>query len=119
MCVDNACQHMAVMLVHCMQIHLGLSGTNSYWVMWATGTGKVCLTSLLGCTASGFLHDVHATSITCCSGHNTTHRMCYLEETHIAVCSLSQLLISVMPVDIQVPALSEPAFISCSLAVAT
>ncbi|CAL5230081.1 g13538 [Coccomyxa viridis] len=22
------------------QIHLGLSGTNSYWVMWATGTGK-------------------------------------------------------------------------------
>lgn len=48
-CVDSACQHMAVMLVPYVQIHLGLSGTNSYWVMWATGTGKVCLIHLLGC----------------------------------------------------------------------
>ena len=29
-----------------MQIHLGLSGTNTYWVMWATGQGKVCYISL-------------------------------------------------------------------------
>jgi hypothetical protein len=28
-----------------VQIHLSLAGANSYWVMWATGQGKVSLCS--------------------------------------------------------------------------
>ena len=52
--------HAAVTIVPWVQIHLGLSGTNSFWVMWATGTGKVCLTPLVGCTTQALLHGLHA-----------------------------------------------------------
>lgn len=34
----------------CMQIHLSLSGPSSYWVMWATGQGKVQVLPMLSDT---------------------------------------------------------------------
>ena len=56
-----------------LQIHLGLSGTNSYWVMWATGQGKVYSTSLTGCTPI------------LCLGHNLWLAVASLESriTHV------------------------------------
>ena len=38
LCIINSADEACI-----VQIHLGLSGTNSFWVMWATGTGKVCV----------------------------------------------------------------------------